>query len=50
VLAGFNEPDLLIRLHVLGESIERNFAYAHGTLVRGLSELFYPDGDGDGGP
>jgi carbamoyl-phosphate synthase large subunit len=43
VLAGFNEPDLLIRLHVLGEHIERRFTYAHGTVVRGLSEVFYPD-------
>lgn len=42
-LAGFNEPDLLIRLHVLGEQIERRFAHAYGTVVRGLSEVFYPD-------
>jgi carbamoyl-phosphate synthase large subunit len=42
-LAGFNEPDLLIRLQVLGEHIERRFAHAYGTVVRGLSEVFYPD-------
>jgi len=42
-LAGFNEPDLLIRRHVLGEQIERCFAHAYGTVVRGLSEVFYPD-------
>ena len=40
-LAGFNEPDLLIRLHVLGEPIERRFDYAHGTVVRGLSEMLF---------
>lgn len=44
-LAGFNEPDLLIRLHVLGEQIERRFHYEYGTVVRGLSEAFYPDAD-----
>lgn len=43
-LAGFNEPDLLIRLHVLGEQIERHFDYAHGTVVRGLSERLFVDG------
>jgi carbamoyl-phosphate synthase large subunit len=42
-LAGFNEPDLLIRLHVLGEDVERGFRYRHGTVLRGLSEAFYPD-------
>ena len=42
-LAGFNEPDLLIRLHVLGESLERGFRYRHGTVLRGLSEAFFPD-------
>jgi len=46
-LAGFNEPDLLIRYHVLGEEIERRFDYAHGTVVRGLSEAFYTDINGD---
>lgn len=45
-LAGFNEPDLLIRLHVLGEEIERGFEYTHGTVVRGLSEMLFA---GDGG-
>jgi len=45
-LAGFNEPDLLIRHHVLGEEIERRFDHAHGVVVRGLSEAFYPDPDG----
>ncbi|MGD8331256.1 MAG: ATP-grasp domain-containing protein [Acidobacteriota bacterium] len=42
-LAGFNEPDLLIRMQVLGEAIERGFAHAYGTVVRGLSEVFFPD-------
>lgn len=41
-LAGFNEPDLLIRKHVLGEDIAARFDYEFGTVVRGLSEVFYP--------
>ena len=40
-LAGFNEPDLLIRQAVLGEEIERGFEYEHGVVLRGLSEVFF---------
>ncbi len=39
-LVGYNEPDLLIRERVLGESIERDFAYESGYITRGLDETF----------
>jgi carbamoyl-phosphate synthase large subunit len=39
-MAGFNEPDILIRKHVLGESIEPRFAYQEGVIMRGLEETF----------
>jgi carbamoyl-phosphate synthase large subunit len=38
-MVGFNEPDLLIRRHVLQEKIEPHFKYGSGIIVRGLSEL-----------
>lgn len=39
-LVGYNEPDILIRKHILGEEIKID--YKKGTIVRGLSELFIP--------
>ena len=39
-LAGFNEPDLLIRRHLLGEKIQPRFEYRQGRAARGLSEIF----------
>ncbi len=39
-MAGYNEPDLLIRHHVFGEPIAADFAYREGTILRGLSETF----------
>jgi carbamoyl-phosphate synthase large subunit len=39
-MAGFNEPDVLIRRHVLHEIIETRFAYRSGVILRGLSEVF----------
>ncbi|MFX0115102.1 MAG: ATP-grasp domain-containing protein [Candidatus Hodarchaeota archaeon] len=38
-MVGFNEPDLLIRKHVLKEEVEPHFKYGSGIIVRGLSEL-----------
>lgn len=38
-LLGFNEPDTLIRLHILGEVIEPWFSYRHATVLRGLREI-----------
>jgi carbamoyl-phosphate synthase large subunit len=37
---GYNEPDVLLRRHVAGESIGENFSYGTGTVLRGLTE--YP--------
>lgn len=37
-MMGYNEPDILIRKHVLGENIEPKFAYRSGTVLRGLTE------------
>ena len=42
-MAGFNEPDLLIRKHVLGETIEPRFSYREGVIMRGLEETFIED-------
>lgn len=40
-LVGYNEPDILIRKHVLGEEILK-VEYKKGVIVRGLSELYIP--------
>jgi carbamoyl-phosphate synthase large subunit len=37
-MAGYNEPDILIRRDVLGETIEPRFAYREMTIMRGLVE------------
>ena len=37
-LAGYNEPDVLIRRDVMGETIEDHFAYREITVMRGLQE------------
>lgn len=37
-MVGYNEPDTLIRRHVDGESIEADFPYQQGTVLRGLIE------------
>lgn len=37
-LAGYNEPDVLIRRHVLGEAVMPHFAYGSGHILRGLRE------------
>lgn len=38
-MVGFNEPDVLIRKHVLNEKIEPHFKYGSGVILRGLSEI-----------
>ena len=38
-MVGYNEPDLLIRMHVLGEEVSPRFEYQSGRIVRGLSEV-----------
>jgi len=43
-MVGFNEPDLLLRKHILGERIEKNFRFRSGVIMRGLAErLIDPD-------
>ena len=37
-MVGYNEPDLLIRKHILGEAITSNFTYEEGTILRSLVE------------
>ena len=37
-MVGYNEPDILIRKHILGEEILPGFSYQTGYIVRGLSE------------
>jgi carbamoyl-phosphate synthase large subunit len=42
-MMGYNEPDLLIRRHLLGEQVPPRFEYRSGRVVRGLSEVVVPD-------
>ena len=42
-MVGFNEPDTLIRRHVLGQEIAKRFPYRSGIIMRGLSETFVAD-------
>lgn len=37
-MVGYNEPDLLLRRHLLGETIEPHFAYRTGWILRSLTE------------
>lgn len=39
-MVGYNEPDVLIRKHILSEDITHHFHYNSGIIVRGLSETF----------
>lgn len=41
-LVGYNEPDILIRRHVLGEKIAPRFPYEERTVLRGISEYVLP--------
>lgn len=45
-LAGYNEPDVLIRKHLLGEEVAQRFAYRQGVVLRRLQEVFFPAEDG----
>jgi carbamoyl-phosphate synthase large subunit len=42
-MVGYNEPEVLIRRHVLGEEVETRFHYAEGVIMRGLRERLIPD-------
>jgi len=37
-MMGYNEPDILIRKYLLNETIENNFLFRTGHIMRGLSE------------
>jgi len=37
-MAGYNEPDILIRKHLLDEKIEKDFNYSTKTIIRSLKE------------
>lgn len=39
-MVGYNEPDVLIRKHLLGEKIEPFFKYKSGYILRGLEETY----------
>ena len=41
-IVGYNEPDVMIRKHLLGETIEPGFPYEEGVILRGLDEVFVP--------
>lgn len=41
-MVGLNEPDILIRHHLLGEPIEPRFSYRSGNIMRGLLEVYIP--------
>jgi carbamoyl-phosphate synthase large subunit len=44
-MVGYNEPDVLIRSHVLGEEVPDHFEYGHGVIVRSLAETLIQDPD-----
>jgi carbamoyl-phosphate synthase large subunit len=39
-MMGYNEPDTLVRRHLLGQTIEPHFTYRHGRVRRSLRESF----------
>jgi carbamoyl-phosphate synthase large subunit len=47
-MVGYNEPDILVRRHLLGEEISVHFQYRSGVILRSLQETFVPTSDGDG--
>jgi carbamoyl-phosphate synthase large subunit len=44
-MVGYNEPDVLIRRHLLGEEIPLHFAYGSGTVMRSLAETLVASTD-----
>lgn len=41
-MVGFNEPDIMIRKHLLGETIQPDFDFKEGFILRGLEETYIP--------
>lgn len=44
-MVGYNEPDVLLRKHLLGETIETRFPYEGGLVMRSLSEALIGDAE-----
>ena len=44
-MVGFNEPDLLLRHHLLGEELEVRFGYQSALVLRSLTEDIVADRD-----
>jgi carbamoyl-phosphate synthase large subunit len=44
-LMGYNEPEVLIRKHILNEEIEKDFKYKKGYVTRGLNEVLIKNED-----
>jgi carbamoyl-phosphate synthase large subunit len=42
-MVGYNEPDVLIRRHLLGEEVPAHFPYRSGVILRSLHETFVPN-------
>lgn len=42
-MAGFNEPDVLLRRHVFGETVPVDFPYREGLVLRQLTETWVGD-------
>tara|TARA_R110002073_G_scaffold294993_6_gene460804 strand:- start:1064 stop:2173 length:1110 start_codon:yes stop_codon:yes gene_type:complete len=42
-MMGYNEPDILLRKHILGETIETDFEFKEGMILRNLVETEMPD-------
>lgn len=43
-MVGYNEPDVLVRAHVLGERCPPRFPYRSGVIMRGLAETYIAPG------
>jgi len=39
-MVGYNEPDVLVRKHVLGQRVKSRFKYRSGYIMRGLVETY----------
>jgi carbamoyl-phosphate synthase large subunit len=44
-MVGYNEPDILVRKHVLGEDVKPRFPYKTAIVVRGLTETLFETKD-----
>jgi len=42
-MMGYNEPDTLVRKHILGEDIQTDFAFEEGMILRSLVETALPN-------